>query len=433
MQKALVLGKGKSGNSAKELLVKLGYDVQVMDSEEVSFDDICGLSLLCVSPGISKEIEIIKKAESCGIDVCGELELGFKFLSCKCIAVTGTNGKTTTTSLIGDICSRSKTTFVGGNIGTPITSFCLDTKREDICVLEVSSFQAETFKYFKPFIGVFLNFGEDHLNRHNTLDCYFREKTKVFSNQRQSEYAVINYDDIKLRQFSCELQSNVYYFSLKKKVKGCYLAGGNIYFNDGKTTHKIMNMPENVSEQHNKQNVLAAVLACLLSGVEVESIKNGVINFKKSEHRLEVVTAIKGVQFINDSKSTNIASTLAAIKSFKQKQILIMGGSDKGYNFSDFFNFLPNRVRGIFVVGETSKKITEAAKIFGYKNIVVAESLEVAAKTAFKVARKGEKVLLSPACASFDMFDSYAHRGNEFKRIVWELKNEICKNECKKE
>ena len=428
MKKALVVGKGKSGESAKELLECVGYDVLIKNTEELATKDRHGLSFVCLSPGI--DINKFKKEfiEDKNINLQGELELGFDYLACKCVAITGTNGKTTTTSLIGEICKKEYNTFVGGNIGIPITSFCKKTTNKDLCVLEVSSFQAESFSHFRPYIGVFLNFKEDHLNRHGTLENYKEAKLKMFAAQSKQDFAVFNYDDKALREESCKIKSEVYFFSTKRCVRGCYLKSEYIYFNNGESKTKLFRMPPEVLGEHNKQNVLAAVLVAKLLNISDSKIFESISNFKLSKHRLEEVATIKGVKFINDSKSTNLASTEAALKCYKQKISLILGGCDKGYSFKPLFESLPSNVKNIAVIGDVAEQIVREADNVGYSNIIKAVSLEDAVRKLYEKTSRGGIVLLSPACASFDMFSNYKERGEKFKCIVEAIKNENCTN-----
>ncbi len=431
MQNVLVLGKGSSGKSAKELLEKIGYNVILAETYEIENKKdrfFKKLSFICVSPGISVDNCVLERARALGVKIIGELELGFKYLSSKVVAITGTNGKTTTTKLIGDICKCFKNTFVGGNIGVPVTSFCDKTSRGDLCVLEVSSFQAESFESFRPDISVFLNFQDDHLDRHKTRENYFKAKLKMFERQTNKDYAVLFYDDEAVRGLQSNINANVFFYSTKCSVKGCYLKKDCIYFNDGNVAQKLFCMPSNVIGEHNKQNILAAITVAKILGVTNKIIEDVVENFKPEINRLEMVSKVGGVTFINDSKSTNIASTLAAIKSFKEKIVLILGGSDKGYEFSNLFCFTRRKVRAIVVVGQTSEKIMAAAESKGFTAIHKENGFENAVRKAFNLAKTGDVVLLSPACASFDMFSSYKQRGEEFKRIVREIEYENNKN-----
>lgn len=430
MSKALIIGNGKSGKAAEKLLNSIGYETIITDSQNISKirdRTLKTLSLVVLSPAVSIDDPGVKLLKNYTDNIIGEMELSYMFLACKTVAITGTNGKTTTTILIGEMCKKIAKTYVGGNIGVPASSFAKQTKKDDLCVLEVSSFQAESFVNFKPYIGVFLNFSQDHLNRHKTMDSYYVAKIKMFERQTQNDFAVLNFDDKNVRNLAGKLKSNVYYFSDKDKVKGCYLKSDCIYFRD-KKVEKIGKMPQSIREAHNKQNALAACTVAKLLGVRNCDILDVLQSFKPSESRIEMVQVVDGISYINDSKGTNIASTLSAIREMKQKTVLIVGGSDKGYEFDDLFTFDNKKVKAIVTVGETSAKIVQAAKRNNYKNIFVANSFCDAILLAKQKAKSGDTVLLSPACASFDMFSSYKERGNAFKAIVREIENESNKN-----
>lgn len=431
MKKALVLGKGKSGISAKEFLENEGFIVEIYNTQEIKNSEelLRDVSLICISPGISINNEFVKYAMSKSIPVVGEIELGCKKCLSPIIAITGTNGKTTTTSIIGDLCKTKYRTYVGGNIGLPVTSFISKVTNDDIVVLEISSFQAESFTWFRPKISVFLNFDDDHLDRHKTKELYFQAKLNLIKNQKNTDYMVVNADDDALCGIEKFTNAKIYKFSLKQKVYGCYMRDNCIYFNE----EKVCTMPSNITSRHNRANVLAAVCVAKLVGVSNRSIYNTISNFKIEQNRIEIVDNVNGVTFINDSKSTNILSTKAAIDSIEGGLILILGGSDKGYDFDGLFKYFTEKIRKVYVIGETKEKMLIAAKRTGYINIEKVGCLDIAVRKAFIFAKEGESVLLSPACASFDMFLDYKHRGREFKRIVGEIRNENSRYENKQE
>lgn len=425
--RALVLGAGISGKSANKLLKKLGYVTYILDDNKILFHNfkdklIASLSMVVVSPGVEQSHETLALAREHGIEIIGELELGSRFISCPIIAITGTNGKTTTTTLTGELLSPVGRVFVGGNIGVPVTSFALSTSKEDVCVLEVSSFQLETIKSFKPHIALLLNLSVDHLSRHKTYENYINAKLRIFENQTESDFAVFNYDDKTIMGLDLSfIKAQKFYFSTKVKCKGCYVQKGMIYFNDGENVKQLFSASEiTLRGEHNLANALASILACILAGMD-KNIREKIHKFKGISHRLEYIAEINGVTFINDSKSTNISSCKVAISSMSEPTTLILGGSDKGFSFDELFEDLPAIVKNIVVVGQTKSKIIESSRKYAISNVYEAESFKDAVMIARNLASAGETVLLSPACASFDMFDNYEQRGEVFAKIVREI------------
>ena len=429
MLKALVVGYQKSGKSAKKLLKKMGYRVVVIEKDNsekyYKLRDrlFLGLSLIVVSPGINPDSEIIVEAKKRNIPVIGEFELGTNQIFGEQIAITGTNGKT---SLTYEIFKNTYHSFIGGNIGIPVSSFALKTKNKDKSILEVSSFQLETTYKFKPHIAVILNIALDHLNYHKTMENYVKSKLKIFKNQDEKDFLILNLDDkFLMSQDFSSCKAQVYYFSTKQKCKGCYEKEGNIYFYDGNTETFIMKTSDIcLIGKHNVENVLSAILSGILSDITPEKIAESVHNFRGLEHRLEYVTKIENVSFINDSKGTNISSTIVAMNAMSEPTTLILGGSDKGYEFNELFVSMPKTIKNIIAIGETKNNILKASrkykKCFNYSAI----SLKDAVLLAYKLTKvKGGIVLLSPACASFDMFSGYEERGRVFKKCVKRLKS----------
>lgn len=441
--KVLILGFGVSGRGAFDFLIKKGYDVEVLNEEflkkdcdlEEEFLDrlFSGLSFIVVSPGICLDVKIIQEARKRNIKIMGELELGCLNISGDIIAVTGTNGKTTTVSLIYHLLKDFyRKSYLGGNIGIPVTRFCDDVKNDEIVVLECSSFQLETVQGFKPKIAVILNVTEDHLNRHKTMDCYYFCKKKITQNQDENDYLILNADDEFLMSNLPKTKAKILYFSTRKKVIGCYIKSGCIYYNDEDKEEKLTSI-KNVKlvGEHNLSNVLASCLAVKIITKSNDFVLN-LFTFCGVSHRLEFVKNIKGVQFFNDSKATNIDSALVACKSFKNKINLILGGSDKGYNFDKLFANLPKNVENIAIFGQTKQKIAFSAKKYNFKNFKICTCFKDAIMYSYNMAKSGFVVLLSPACASFDSFSNYEERGNVFKKNVEEIaKGEIVFNENK--
>lgn len=430
--KVLVVGYQKSGKSASKLLKKLGYKVVVVNDDRTLTQNqidrlLINLSFIVVSPGVLPQSPIITLAKKHNIKVIGELELGYQHLQGKLIAITGTNGKTTTTSLVAHLLGQNNV-FVGGNIGTPLSQICMQTNSNSTTVCEVSSFQLCNIDRFCPHISAFLNLTPDHLNYHKTMQEYLNAKLNIFKNQTQQHYAVLNADDNVVKKIKLP-KSKVLYFSTKKRVNGCFINNGNIYFKD--TTKAVQGYTKaikvakvsdiNLIGEHNLSNTLCAITCAILSGINVGDISKRLSSFKPVKHRLEYVTDINGVSFINDSKATNTLSTVCAINSMKQPTTLILGGSDKGCSFSEIFN-MQSVVANYIFIGQTKHKLAQTALQFGIKNFMFAETLSGAVTLAYKNTNKGGVVLFSPACASFDMFDNYEQRGKCFCGIVRELK-----------
>ncbi len=430
--RVLVLGSGVSGRSANDYLNSLGIESEFAREEflkeDIVFDEeildrlIDGLSFIVISPGISEDICLVKHAKEKGVKVIGELELGTRKILSEIIAVTGTNGKTTTTSLIYFLLKDyNRKSFVGGNIGVPVSSFSARTKQGDIVVLECSSFQLETIENFKPKIAIILNVTEDHLNRHKTMENYISCKMNITKNQDENDYLLINADSEILMENLPKTRAKILYFSTRKKVCGCYIRNGCIYFNDNNCEEKLASLKNiKLVGEHNLSNILASCLAVYLVTKNKEVLKS-ISQFEGVSHRLEYVKTIHGVKFYNDSKATNIDSTLVAVSSFKEDINLILGGSDKGYEFDKLFANLPKNVKNIAIFGQTKQKIAKSAKKFKFKNYYICDTLKDCVKICFTLSKPSDVILLSPACASFDHFSSYEERGNVFKKIVGEI------------
>ena len=429
----LIIGQGKSGRSAYDYLYKHNYNVKFADEKIVNMSKedfekqdkdrlFESLSFIVASPGVSLDLPFFKEARKRKIKIIGELELGVKNLKGDTIAVTGTNGKTTTVSLINFLLkNQERQVFLGGNIGIPVTSFCDSTSENDISVLECSSYQLESVKNFHAHIACILNFSVDHMARHKTMKKYIWCKNQIVKNQTPKDFLLLNADCELLMKNIPKTKAKIFYFSTKTKVDGCYLSRGCIYFKDNKTQEKLLSLKNlKLVGEHNISNVLASVLAVYLETGRKDILQD-VVKFDSVEHRIEYVKTIKGVSFYNDSKATNIDSTLVASRSFKCEINLILGGSDKGYNFDELFKNLPKNVKNIAIFGETKYKIAFSANKFGFKNYKIYSSLKESVLNIFRVSGQNSIVLLSPACASFDCYSNYEERGNVFKKIVWEI------------
>jgi UDP-N-acetylmuramoylalanine--D-glutamate ligase len=456
-KRVLVVGLGKSGVASALFLKAHGARVTVSDTK--SGDELRneipvlldhgitvetgghgdrtfrGQDLIVVSPGVSVDAPPLVQARALGETVIGEIELAAQFLPGPIVAITGSNGKTTTTSLTGEIMTAAGfPTLVGGNIGTPAISLAERAQAETVIVLEISSFQLETIQTFRPKIAVVLNVTPDHLDRHRTFEAYADAKARIFENQRSgenqqaSDFAVLNADDPTCVAMSSRVRAQVFWFSRQKEVpQGAWVRDGNIVFRDGRGEQKtqpreIMQISEiPLKGAHNLENVLAAVCAGALMGCAPEKIRQAVRDFKAVEHRLEFVATIRGVDYYNDSKATNVDATIKALESFPANIHLILGGKDKGSDYTVLNDLLRQRVKRVYTIGTAAAKIESQIKDV---EVVPAETLENALRKAHAVAQPGDVVLLAPACASFDQFKNYEHRGQVFKEVVRGLANQ---------
>jgi UDP-N-acetylmuramoylalanine--D-glutamate ligase len=443
-KRVLVVGLGKSGVASALFLKARGARVTVSDTkpqEQLGREipllldhgiavetgghgdrTFQGQDLIVVSPGVPSDTPVLVQARVLGENVIGEIELAAQFLPGRIVAVTGSNGKTTTTTLTGEIVAAGGfQTLVGGNIGTPAISLVEHATPETVVVLEVSSFQLETIQTFRPKIAVVLNVTPDHLDRHHSFSAYVDAKARIFENQQADDFAILNADDPTCAEMAARTKAQVLWFSRKQEVKqGAYLESGRIFFRSSSNPQEIMLDSEiPLKGAHNVENVLAGVCAGALLGCEPKSIRQAVINFKAVEHRLEYVATIRGVEYYNDSKATNVDATIKALESFPANIHLILGGKDKGSDYTVLNALLRERVKRVYTIGAAAKKIE--AQIEGAAEIVQAGTLESAVKRAAAVAQEGDIVLLAPACASFDQFHNYEHRGATFKDIVRSL------------
>jgi len=445
-KRTLVVGLGKSGVASALFMKAHGARVTVSDTK--SGDELRneipvlldhgitvetgghgertfrGQDLIVVSPGVPVDAPPLVQARSLGETVIGEIELAAQFLPGPIVAITGSNGKTTTTTLTGEIMAAAGLpTLVGGNIGTPAISLAERAKSDTIIVLEISSFQLETIKTFRPKIAVVLNVTPDHLDRHRTFEIYTDAKARIFENQQGSDFAVLNADDPTCEAMGARTRAQVFWFSRQKEVQqGAWVRDGNVVFRDAKGQREILQTSEiPLKGAHNLENVLAAVSASALMGCAPDKIRQAVHDFKAVEHRLEFVASIAGVDYYNDSKATNVDATIKALESFPANIHLILGGKDKGSDYTVLNDLIRQRVKRIYTIGAAAAKIESQVK---GADVVHAETLENAIRKAHATAQSGDIVLLAPACASFDQFKSYEHRGKMFKEIVKGLMSE---------
>ncbi|HXZ27148.1 MAG TPA: UDP-N-acetylmuramoyl-L-alanine--D-glutamate ligase [Terriglobales bacterium] len=441
-KRILVVGLGKSGVAAALFLEAHGARVTVSDAktEEELRSEIPALldkgitveagghgdrtfrdqDLIVVSPGVPYEIAQLQQARSQGVPVIGEVELASRFLKGHLVAITGSNGKTTTTALTGEVISMGGyESLVGGNIGTPAISLVEESTDDTYNVLEISSFQLETIESFHPQIAVVLNVTPDHLDRHRSLQAYISAKARIFENQTRDDYAVLNADDPTCLRLADDCRAHTRFFSRKGELKhGAYVKEGKIYWREEESGEQEI-MPVagiTLKGAHNLENVLAAVCVGRLVNVEPHRIRRAVEEFKAVEHRLEFVANIRGVDYYNDSKATNVDATTKALESFSSGIHIILGGKDKGSDYSVLNPLLKSRAKRVYTIGAAAAKIE--SQIAGAAEIVHAETLENAVRRAAEAAAPGDVVLLAPACASFDQFENYEHRGRVFKEAV---------------
>ena len=452
-KRVLVVGLGKSGVASALFLKLRGARVTVSDTKtedelraeipilldhgitvetgEHGERTFHGQDLIVVSPGVSVDALPIVQARTSGEPIIGEIELAAQFLPGRIVAITGSNGKTTTTTLTGEILTAGGLpTLVGGNIGTPAISLVERAKPDHIIVLEVSSFQLETIQTFRPKMAVILNITPDHLDRHRTFAAYAGAKARIFENQQADDFAVLNADDPNCVALAEGIRAHICWISRKKEVQqGASVQDGRIGFRDAGGKREIMLVSEiPLKGAHNLENVLAAICAGALMGVKPEHIRRAVQQFKAVEHRLEYVATIRGVDYYNDSKATNVDATIKALESFPANIHLILGGKDKGSDYTVLNDLLRERVKRVYTIGAAAEKIESHIK--GAAEIVPAETLDDAVRRAAAVAQAGDVVLLAPACASFDQFDNYEHRGRVFKEVVHTLAEQARRANC---
>jgi UDP-N-acetylmuramoylalanine--D-glutamate ligase len=383
--------------------------------------------LIVVSPGVPANIPALAAARKKGIAIWSEIELAWRYLRGKLVAITGSNGKTTTTSLVGHILRTSNiSTHVGGNIGTPLLSFVERSSDTDVTVAEVSSFQLETVDAFRPEIGVMLNLTPDHLDRHATFEDYAAAKMRMFENQLERDWAVLNADDPEVTKRT-PAKPKLCWFSRQKRVAvGAFLLNDNIMFrNEGFEVELAKRSQIPLRGEHNLENVLAACAASYLAGATPAAIAKGVKTFQAVEHRLEFVAEIGGVEFFNDSKATNVDAAVKALEAFPSGLRVILGGKDKGSPYTPLVPLLKERARQVLLIGAAAPKIADdLAELGTVVPIERADTLERAVHLAYRSAEAGDTVLLAPACSSFDQFENYEHRGRTFKQVVQQLAEE---------
>lgn len=447
--KALIVGAGKSGAAAAGLLMRKGADIVLYDSnEQLKEEDVRAklpegyggrvvlgalpedikkwTELLILSPGVPTDLDYIDEMRERGIPIWGEIELAYQFGRGKMAAITGTNGKTTTTALTGEIMKTFfDPVFVVGNIGNPYTDAVLNTTDKAVTVAEMSSFQLETIESFRPDVSAILNITPDHLNRHHTMEKYIEAKENILKNQTEADTCILNYEDEVLRKLGeSGIKPRVIWFSSAGKLEeGMYLEDSVIHYaHDGEDIELVDVRELNIIGRHNYENAMAAAAAGIALGVPVDLIIRAMKEFVAVEHRIEYVTTINGVKYYNDSKGTNPDASIQAVRAMTAKTLLIGGGYDKGSEYDEWIESFEGKIKYLVLLGQTREKIAETARRHGFTDIVMTESLKEAVDFCHDHAEPGECVLLSPCCASWGMFQNYEERGRMFKEFVRALK-----------
>lgn len=452
-KKVLVFGAGRSGVGASSLLREVGALPVLYDGNEKLTEDgvralfegssdgieivlgpltdelLAGIDLCVISPGVPTDIEPVNRIRNSGIRIWGEVELAYRTSRGEVLAVTGTNGKTTTVTLTGELMKQfhgEKNVFVVGNIGYPYTKAALSTTDNSVCVAEISSFQLETIEEFHPHIAVITNITPDHLNRHHTMAEYIRVKEEIVRNQTQKDVVILNYEDEELRRFGQSISPKgprVWWFSSARALeKGMYLEDGILRYADESGTRDVIAVDElQILGNHNYENVSAAVLCAIAEGMPMEQIRRVLKAFPGVEHRIEYAGEVNGIRYYNDSKGTNPDAAIKAVEAMQRPTILIGGGYDKDSSYDDWIESFHGKVKALVLVGATKEKIAACAKEHGFEPVYLCESFEECFEKCVSLAKEGDAVLLSPACASWGMFKDYEERGRVFKQLVREL------------
>ncbi len=443
---AIVAGTGKSGISATKLLVNHGVKVYLFDENkdrdieaikektgdselvqielgELGEDALSSSQLMVISPGISVDAPFTDVVRNAGIPIWSEIELAYHYGKGKIAAITGTNGKTTTTALVGEIVkAHNAKTIVVGNIGIPYTELCDTTDDDSDTVAEISSFQLETVIDFHPNVSAILNLTPDHLNRHYTFENYGNVKFSITKNQTMDDVTVLNYDDEHTRAMGEKAKDHchvVYFSRLEKPAGGVYVEDGDIILEDGDKKINVLAIKDlKLMGAHNVENVLAAVGISYYMGVPVDVIRDVATSFKAVAHRIEYVDTIDGVAYYNDSKGTNPDAAIKGIQAMVAPTFLIGGGYDKGSEYDEWIEAFDGKVKWLVLIGQTAQKIADCAKRHGFNSIIFEENLQDAVAYCHENAVDGDAVLLSPACASWGQFDNYEQRGDMFKEYV---------------
>lgn len=446
-RKVLVVGLGKSGKAAVRALKALGAVVAVQDSATPDKVDpefleylvnenierylgevpspVTEFDSFVLSPGVPTYLDWIIEAREAGVEIMGELELAYRISRGRYVAITGTNGKTTTTTLVGEIFKESgRKTSVVGNIGNAVVAAAVDSTEEDWMVAEVSSFQLETTSEFRPVVSAILNLTPDHLNRHKTMEAYGAAKAMVYANQDENDYLVVNADDEASMKLAEGCKAKLVPFSRKKELDfGAYLCDGTLVIRDEEGASKEICEASDlrIIGDHNIENALAAAAVAFFAGIDMAVISKAIKEFPGVEHRIEYCGIVNGAQYYNDSKGTNVDAAVIALKALKENIILIAGGDGKAQDFTELAKALEGKVKALVLLGRDAPVIEKSAREQGFNNIYTEKDMDACVRKAMELSKPGDKVLLSPACASWDMYPSYEHRGRHFKSCVEEL------------
>lgn len=447
-KKVLLVGLAKTGVSTIKHLNRLGAKVVVNDIKDKDklkdiLDELSDLNnveyilgyhpenvddvdITVVSPGVPLDLPFILKLKSKNIEIIGEVELAYRLSQNPIfIGITGTNGKTTTTSLVGEIFKKaSRDTYIVGNIGNPVIDTVGIANENSVLVTELSSFQLESIDKFKPHVSAILNFTEDHLNRHHTMKAYIEAKARIFENQDSKDFCILNYDDEDVRSLSDSVKAKKIFFSRKKSLEyGIYLdEKKNIIINIGEKITLLNKDELSLPGNHNLENCMAAAAIAYVSNIDIDVIRKVLKTFAGVEHRQEFVRNLNGIMFVNDSKATNPDSSIKAVQSYNRPIVLIAGGMDKQSSFDEFLDIAKENVYALVLLGETAQKIKECAQNKGFDNITIVKDMKEAVNASYQIAKDGDVVLLSPACASWDMYKSFEVRGIDFKDNVNNLR-----------
>lgn len=444
--KVLVIGLGISGLSIIKALHKLGANIVVSDTKSedelnvllqqledfpieyhLGTDDFSlkGIGLVVKSPGIPPHVSLVERAIEENIEVITDIELAYRISPTEnLISITGTNGKTTTTILTGEIFKHADyNTNVVGNIGVGILDKVVDAKKDDVFIIEASSFQLDHTKYFKPKVSLILNITPDHIDWHGSYENYKEAKLKSIKNLDYNDYVVLNYDDLFLRKVADEINSNVLLFSVNYTLeKGIYIENENIIINNGINKTILMSIKDiRLLGKHNLENALGSIGIALAMGINTDLIREVLSEFKGVEHRIEFVTSINGKNFYNDSKGTNPDASIKAIEALGKEIILIAGGYDKDASYDEFIKASIGKVKALILLGQTKYKIKETALKYHINNVYIVENMKDAVNLSYKLGLKGDNILLSPACASWGMYKNFEERGCDFKTCVYQL------------
>ena len=442
-KRVLVVGTGVSGVAAIRLLAAKGAKPVVLEGNEkadreqirakipesITYDLIIGnlpeevmdtLDLAVLSPGVPTDLPFVIKLQDKKIPVWGEIELAYVCGKGRLAAITGTNGKTTTTALTGAIMREYyDSVFVVGNIGLPYTEYALEMKDSSVTVAEVSSFQLETIHSFRPEVSAILNITPDHLNRHHTMQCYIDTKARIAENQTKDQICVLNYEDSELKKLADKIPADIFWFSSARPLeRGIWLDGEDIIYKDTEEIKICTIHDMQLLGVHNYENVMAAVAITMHMGVPVECIRKAIAEFKAVEHRIEFVREVHGVKYYNDSKGTNPDAAIKAVQAMVTPTVVIGGGYDKESSYDEWIQAFDGKVRYLVLIGQTKEKIKAAAEKNGFHDIILCEDLKEAVQVCADKANAGDAVLLSPACASWGQFDNYEQRGQMFKEYV---------------